>query len=172
MKKVFLLFAFFGALCLTTVEAQKSCSKAMSAKNGKTCCVVAAKAASLDNSIEKRVCSKSGTVSYVKKNVCSVSGKVSYADVEYCIKSSKFVNVSPSAAKTKTCTKGKAACTKKASSGSAMKVSNDQASAKAKKSCDPVKCTPAQIAACKKAGKTCTGAKASAAKAKLVKNEK
>ena len=173
MKKLFLLMAFVGACCFT-MEAQKSCSKATAAKGEKVCAVTAAaKAAILDTSIEKRVCSKSGSVSYVRKNVCSASGKVSFTDVEYCTKSSKFVNMSPSATATKSCSKSKAACTKKAAtSGSAMKVSNKQASASAKKSCDPTKCTPAQIAACKKAGKVCpkTGAKTTSS-AKLVKNE-
>ncbi len=164
MKKFLLFFALLGFVSVSTVSAQKSCTAKKMA--GEKVCTksAAAKLASIDNSIESRVCEKSGSVSYVRKDVCSASGKVSFQDVEFCSKSGKFVNLSPSKGMTKkACTKGKAACTKKAATGSAMKVSQGQASAGAKKAC------------CKKGAKTsCTkGAKAStnAVKAKMVKNE-
>ena len=41
--------------------------------------------------IEKKVCSKSGKVSFLQKNVCSKSGSVSYEDVQYDAKSQSFV---------------------------------------------------------------------------------
>ena len=127
---------------------------------------VAEKAADMDASVEKRVCAKSGKVSFVKKNVCSASGKVSYNDVEFCSKSNAFVNVSPSTGKAASCTKGKAACTKKAS-GSAMKVSSVEGEASPKKAACS-KSAKAGKACC--AGKKAKGASASAAQpAKAVK---
>jgi len=99
MKKFLLFFAVFGLLSLTNATAQKTCTAAKSAKNEKVCTkTAAAKLASMDASIEKRVCEKSGSVSYVRKNVCSASGNVSFKNVEYCSKSGQFVNISPSKA--------------------------------------------------------------------------
>lgn len=130
-----MLFAFFGLVSLGSVSAQ-SCSK--SAKTaGKSCAkscakttAAAAKLASMDESIEERVCAKSGSVSYARKAVCAKSGKVSYEDVKYCSDSKKFVNVSPSAtkeakavqmsttAKKKSCAKS---CAKSCSKGKSVK---------------------------------------------------
>ncbi len=171
MKKFILFFAVACLVSVTTANAQKTCSMAKKAGNEKVCTkTAAAKLASLDTSIEKRVCEKSGSVSYVKKNVCAVSGTVSFQDVEYCSKSAKFVNVSPSKGATKaSCTKGKASCTKKgaAASGAAMKVS--QTDAKGKAAC----CVNKSKACCasKKASCTKGATSAKAAKAKMVKNE-
>jgi hypothetical protein len=153
MKKLFMLVAFLGLV--NFVQAQ--CTKTASTTGTKSACCAktadaAAKAASMDESIEKRVCEKSGAVSYVKKEVCAVSGNVSFTNVEYCTKSEKFVNVSPSEAKAvnasmeteakPACSKSKAACTKSKEACSkttktaatetdevkpaAVKVSNDQ----------------------------------------------
>ena len=161
MKKVFMLFAFFGLVSFAAT-AQKACTKSASAKS--SCCAkttaAAAKLAKLDNNIESRTCAKSGTVSYVKKSVCAQSGKVSYDNVEYCTKSKKFVNVSPKMEKA-SCTKGAGAT--KVSSVNGKKTS----------------CSAAKKASCAKKGMSCTKKSAgkSAAKstsdagAKLVKQE-
>jgi len=135
MKKLFVLFAFLGMVSLAQAQCTKS-AKSTTASKGKTSCAVTAKAAataaSLDDSIEKRECAKSGKVSYVKKSTCAKSGNVSFTNVEYCTKSKKFVNMSPSQMEAGA---KKAACTKKAT---ATGVS-------AKKSC-----TKAEKAACAK----------------------
>lgn len=131
MKKLFFLFAFLGVFSLAA-NAQSCPYSKTAAKSDKVVCskTAAAKAASLDNSIEARTCAKSGSVSYVKKSVCAKSGKVSYSDVEYCTKSAKFVNVSPKAmGAKKSC--DPAACAK------GKTVSN-------KKSCDPAACMKSQ----------------------------
>ncbi len=145
MKKLFMLFAFMGLVSVASVSAQ-SCSKSK-ANSSTTCTVAATKAASLDASIEKRVCEKSGKVSFVRKNVCSTSGKTTYTNVEYNTETKKFVNVSPThtsgkaagkastscsakakatSGKTSCCTKGAkgASAVKKTSAAKAIKTSN------------------------------------------------
>ncbi len=71
--------------------------QSMTVASGKKTCSAsaAAKAASMDDSIVKRVCEKSGSVSYAKKATCAKSGKVSYTDVKYCSNAQAFVNASP-----------------------------------------------------------------------------
>ena len=116
MKQFFVLFALvgffaFGANAQTCTKSKASCSKSKAKTTAVQSTNAAAdKAAMLDDSIEKKVCSKSGTVSYVKNSTCATSGKTTATAVEYCSKSGKFVNVSPSAKKdcSKSCTKGKA----------------------------------------------------------------
>lgn len=98
MKRLVLLFALLGFVAASSVQAQ-NCSHA---KKTATAAAVsdddsgAAKAALLDNSIERQVCEKSGKVSYYRKDVCEKSGKVSLTEVQYDTPSGKFVNVSPS----------------------------------------------------------------------------
>lgn len=165
MKKFFLLFALLGFVSVSTVSAQKkTCTAAKAVKGEKVCTkTAAAKLASLEADIEKRVCEKSGSVSYVRKSVCSASGKVSFQDVEFCSKSSKFVNVSPSKGGTKaSCTKP---CTKGSAKASAMKVSQNETAVKGK-AC----CAGKSKASCA-AKKVDNAEKANAAKAKLVKGE-
>ena len=88
-------------------------------------------AAESDETIEKRVCAKSGAVSFTKKHTCPASGKVSYTDVEYCAKSQKFVNVSPKDAEaTKVNMQEGEAAPKKACSASAAKKCSKPCSAK------------------------------------------
>ncbi|MFT4761592.1 MAG: hypothetical protein ACI9XO_000412 [Paraglaciecola sp.] len=118
MKQFFVLFALVGFFAFNGNAQTCNKSKASSSK-AKTTAVqsmtaAADKAAMLDASVEKKVCSTSGTVSYMKNSTCAVSGKMTSAAVEYCSKSGKFVNVSPSAKKdcSKSCTKGKAKATK------------------------------------------------------------
>lgn len=93
MKKIVLLFALLGVVSLT-VNAQ-SCPYSKNAAKTAVSAVSVDDAAAADVNIQKRVCQKSGTVSYMRKDVCQKSGKVSFAEVEYCTKSGKFVNVSP-----------------------------------------------------------------------------
>ena len=102
MKKFFLLFAVLGLFTFSANAQKKACSMANKASctKSKTASVAANNPAAIlaaqDDSIEERVCSKSGAVSYVKKNVCAHSGNVSFTDVEYSAETKKFINVSPS----------------------------------------------------------------------------
>ena len=159
MKKFLLFFAFCGLVSLTA-QAQDchGADKSATTSVEKASCssTAAAKAASLDESIESRTDAESGKVTYVRKDVCAASGKVSYTEVEYCTKSAKFVNVSP---------EEKAGC----------------CSSKGAKASSASSKTPACCAGKAKASKTstssCTGKDAKstessdAAKVKLVKNE-
>jgi len=130
MKKLFFFAAFLCAASLTTVNAQ--CTKSAKTAGTKTACcaktkAATAKAVSADASIEKRVCEKSGAVSYFRNKECAVSGKITSTEVEFDAKTSTFVNVSPSrgdmpAAETvgakKACSAAdKAACSKKCTKG-------------------------------------------------------
>lgn len=154
MKQFLLLFAFIAC---GTIAAQAQCGHAAKTSSAavETAAVdnnVVLAALEADDSVEKRVCAKSGTVSYARKSVCATSGKVSYSDVEYCTKSAKFVNVSPSE---------KAACAKKCSKGKAMSTSSKAACSKtagSKKAC----AKDAKSGACCKSK---AGAKASSASA-------
>lgn len=99
MKKLFLFLAFFGCIAFSA-NAQKAacCSKKTASTCSKTSAAnaeAAAKLASMDDMIEKKVCSTSGSVSYVKNYVCSESGKMTSTPVEYDAATQKFVNVSP-----------------------------------------------------------------------------
>jgi len=169
MKKFVLLFALLGVVSFS-VNAQ-SCSHAAKAKagtakvaeDGAASAEVAAKMAALDENVEQRVCSTSGSVSYVRKNVCAASGKVSYSKVEYCTKSNKFVNVSPSAAG--------------AGETTAKNVVNMTGSTKAKAGCS--KSAAAKAGCCSKSAAKASCSKSAksakvgeAAPSKLVKNEK
>ncbi len=112
-----LLFIFAFIFSVGAINAQKVCTKANAkacakacAKAGVTCIIMeegsetsvasamaaAELAASNDEAIEKRVCSKSGSVSFFKSQTCAKSGKISKEEVLYDVKSSSFVNVSPS----------------------------------------------------------------------------
>ena len=140
MKKLFMLFAFIGLVSATSVNAQTCCSKSKTASA--ECTAAAAKAATLETDIEKRMVEATGEVYYVRKVVNSDTG-TSYVNVEYNSDSKKFVNVSPthtsdSAAKPASCSKesnatatsgksasccskDKGACTKKSASTTAVK---------------------------------------------------
>ncbi len=154
MKQFFLLTVFSSIFALANVQAQDySCSKT-AATRALTNSATASKVAALDASIEQRLDQETGKAVYVRKKVCSTTGKVSYAEVEYCSKSGKFVNVSP---REQHCVKSKAGCVGKGAR--ATKVST----------AEKVNCTPAQKAACAKAGAKAAG-HASAGNVKLVKN--
>lgn len=112
MKKLNLLILFLG-LGLTSLVAQeakkadcssekkscaKTCAKVKAASvdsDGTAVLSMAESIAEQDENIEKRVCSKSGSISYYEKNTCEKSGKVTYNQVEFDQESSSFVNVSP-----------------------------------------------------------------------------
>jgi len=145
MKKLFMFIAFLGLVNM----AQAQCTKSAKTASKSACCAktmaTATKVASMDDSIEKKVCEKSGSVSFVKKSVCEKSGNVSYSNVEYCTKSNKFVNVSPSK----------------------MDAKAVNASMDAKKPA----CTKAQKAACSKSKAACSKSKTAATKAADTKKE-
>lgn len=131
MRKFLLLIAVFSFAALGSVDAQscakskKSCAKscaakkaAMSKKSTSADAVdvdaVAAKFASENESIERRVCAKSGKVSYFETSVCAKSGNTSVSEVAWDADNAKFVNMSPSdnAPAKKSCSKSKASCAK------------------------------------------------------------
>ena len=164
MKKILFLLSFFLVVGVTA-NAQ-TCSKS---KGKKACCASKAKTASTDTAtgtsvasaymeadeaaesnelIEKRVCSKSGSVSFYEKSVCSKSGKVAFNEVKYCTDSKKFVNASPMDAAANT-------------DASLIKVSGEACSAECKKAC----CAAVGKKACSKmskaeCAKTCAAKKA------------
>ena len=119
----------------------QACSKA---EAGKACCAskksaslsmtdaetlaAAELAASVDASIKKNVCEKSGTVSWTQKTVCEKSGAVSWEPVQYDATAQKFTKVGSvmmekgaDAPKTKACSGAKEGTTScsKASAGKA-----------------------------------------------------
>ncbi len=152
MKKLFFILSFFlvagmTANAQTCSKSKKACAKTCASKaktasaDAETTSVAAAfmeadEAAKANDSIEKRVCAKSGNVSYYEKAVCAKSGKVSYEEVKYCTDSKKFVNQSPKDGKVM--------------SASAIKTSAD---AKAEKKACAKKCSKAEKAACSKMSK-------------------
>lgn len=95
MKKLFLLFALVGFAALGTVQAQCHGKKSAATTEVNTNDEAAAKLASMDETIERRVCEKSGNVSYWQKSTCEKSGNVSFTQVSYDASANKFVNVSP-----------------------------------------------------------------------------
>lgn len=116
MKKV--LFVAILALGAWTVQAQSakhSCAGHSTSASADISDDVIAKAASLDETIERRVCETSGKVSYYRKDVCQKSGKVSYEPVNYDPETSQFVNASPSEMSGNA--SGKSCCAGKSSSG-------------------------------------------------------
>ncbi|MBK6994932.1 MAG: hypothetical protein IPH31_08385 [Lewinellaceae bacterium] len=93
MKKAIFFFAFFLAIGIVSADAQ--CSSAATA--GKSCCAnKAAKAASADASIEKRI-ADDGSISYVRK-VADAQGSVQFVSVQYDEAAGAFVNVAPKTA--------------------------------------------------------------------------
>lgn len=139
MKKLFILFAFFGCLSFSAT-AQKACCASKSAKTATCSKTAAASLASADASIETKVCSKSGNVSYVKNSVCPTTGKATSVAVKYDEKSQKFVNVSPTS-------KQQAVGGKNVKTAKTVKAVKTVAT---KKKCDPKSCKPSQ---CKKSAK-------------------
>lgn len=83
------------ACAKSTKKCAKTCAKKGSASNAKVLSM-ADELAKNDDSIEKRICAKSGKVSYFQKSTCAKSGKVKINEVKFCEKSKSFVNVAPS----------------------------------------------------------------------------
>lgn len=150
MKKLFFVFAFLGCLGLVNVNAQgtcpyskkasettdvskkKACSKTAKATCSKT---AAAKLASMDDSIEQKVCAKSGNVSYYQTSTCAKSGKVSTNEVKYCSDSQKFVNVAPGSKAMGVSGSNKPACSKAAKASCSKSAGAKSVSLDGKKSC-------------------------------------
>ncbi|MDX1683655.1 MAG: hypothetical protein R3275_00380 [Saprospiraceae bacterium] len=133
LLSLFSLVLFVGVSQLTAQENQSpvvekevtkkaSCAK----KCSKTCAAKAAKAASLDEMIEKRIADNSGKVTYHKKSICGNTGKISYTEVVYDEASAQFVDIDESEVKASTVTKKKCA-KKKGCCASKAKASTAQA---------------------------------------------
>lgn len=163
MKKLFFLFAFLGLVSIATnaQTTKKSCNPAActKAKDGKTCSsktdAAAIKMADSDASIEKKVCPKSGKVSFVRKSICPNTKKVSYTDVEYCSKSEKFVNVSPKSSVKEAAVKTACDTQKSKGTATAEKASCSKGAAKDKACCASKKGTDAKTCSKNAKSKTC-----------------
>lgn len=133
MKRILILFSLMSFFAIAGMQAQKACcsSKAKSAASctdkasaTKTASadieMTAAKLASLDENIDRKVCPETGKVTYLKKEVCEKSGKVSVVNVEYDSDLGQFVNISPSElhGKQANCSGSKTASAKTASAKS------------------------------------------------------
>ncbi len=110
MKNILFLFLFVFSASMVSAQ---TCTKAKSA-NGKSCAKTCAskKSASLtkvasavmtadlaaeaDETIEKRVCSKSGATSFYQTSTCSETGKISHKEVEFDEEAQTFVSVKSS----------------------------------------------------------------------------
>ena len=114
MKKGIFFLSFFFVLGIAAANAQ-SCHGA-SASAPKSCCASkAAKAATSDASIEKRM-AEDGTVSYVRKE-SDTEGNVKFVSVQYDEATSTFVNVAPKG----TVAEGQTGMVKKSCSAAEMK---------------------------------------------------
>ncbi len=123
------------ATAATAKSTKKCCSKAhgvsTAAKEGKSCSksksvagvvMTASEAAEADKTVEERVCSKSGKVSYYQSAECPVTGKLSVSEVLYDSEKGQFVNVSPK--ELKECSKAdQKACKKKLKKAKVVKTS-------------------------------------------------
>lgn len=138
MKKAIFFFAFFLTVGIVSVNAQCHSSAASASKS---CCAnKAAKAASSDASIEKRL-ADDGSISYVRKEA-DAQGNVKFVSVQFDEASSTFVNAAPKSATAGTASQG---MVKKSCSASEAKACSGGA-AKEGKAC----CAGKSAAACKK----------------------
>ncbi len=140
MKKLVFLFSFVLVAGMASAQScSKSAKKACCASKAKTAAVqttpttqvasVIAEADALamaDETIEKKVCSASGKVSYHQKSVCAKSGKISSSEVMYDAEEKAFVNAATNnmvksttaeaatvgKKEVKACTKGAKSCAK------------------------------------------------------------
>ncbi|RLD19265.1 MAG: hypothetical protein DRI69_08725 [Bacteroidetes bacterium] len=109
MKKFALLFALILGFGLTGVQAQSHCDKKASKSCAQKCSKAdksadkadagsadaAAKLASMDESIDMKVCEYSGNVSYTRKAVGD-DGEVNNEPVSYSASTNKFVSLTDS----------------------------------------------------------------------------
>ncbi len=154
MKKLFLLLLFVGLAGLTA-QAQschggkKASAEATTISQDQSPEVLAAaeKAAEADKNIEKRVCEKSGKVSFVRKYTCEKSGKVSYKAVVFDAEKGAFIDAGPSS-----CSGAeKASCSEKA--GDKKSCSKAEKASCSKKGGDKACCKKGDKKACCKEGK-------------------
>lgn len=134
LLSLFSLLLFVGVSQLSAQENQSpvaekevakiSCSK----KCSKSCAAKAAKAAMTDETIEKKVCEKSGKVSYQRKDVCEKTGKISYTAVQYDEAQAKFVDIDESDIKASSMMKK--GCSKSSKAGCCAKKASAQAQVK------------------------------------------
>lgn len=97
MKRILFVFALVSFAAFAA-QAQSCCSKgaksASADKSEAACTNDAAKAASMDDSIEQRTDANTGKVSFVRRTVDASTGEASYVPVEYCTETKKFINQS------------------------------------------------------------------------------
>lgn len=158
MKQIFILCLFFlsaGVMSAQDAPVKKACaSKKSCAKvctKGKASASVDAETkvasalsaadavAAEDESIQKKVCDLSGSISYFRKSVCEKSGSVKMTEVQFDEVQNAFVNVSPMDA---------AAADKDAK---VVKASAKEATAVKKKACSKT-CSKSKKACAKKEG--------------------
>jgi hypothetical protein len=138
-----LLFLFFLAISAVAVQAQSDNLTSTTSVNDE----VAAKAASMDATIDRRVCETSGKVSYYRKDVCEKSGKVAFEQVHFDAAAGQFVNVAPSSIATgekAACaskTAGKACCASKGTSATAASSEEKAACASGSKTAGKACCS-------------------------------
>lgn len=94
------MFLAFGLQAQSDCASKKtSCAKEKSAKSvsveDQKNMEAAVKLASMDESIEKKVCEHSGKVSFYRKEATGQNGEVKLVSVEYDANENQFVNVSP-----------------------------------------------------------------------------
>ncbi len=118
------VFAFVGTSNITYAQCSGKTASTVSGKKScaKTC---ASKLAANDASIEKKVCEKSGKVSYMRKATCEKSGKTSFTPVQYDAGSKKFVNVAPAASDVQLVSGGEKKMCAKSAAAAAKLASND-----------------------------------------------
>lgn len=118
MRRYLLLFAVVCFAGLGTANAQctkskkAACAKKSVQATSNDVETFAMNAALEDETVDRKVCAKSGKVSYHQSSTCAKSGAVSVNEVKWCTNSNKFVNMSPSAATGKSCAKSAKSCAK------------------------------------------------------------
>ncbi len=144
----FLVVAAFSANAQSSCsKSKKSCAKACAKKKAAATSANAAEtvdatavaamyreadaAAESDEAVEKRVCSKSGSVTYHQKSVCEKSGKESWSEVSYDGDLKKFVSSTTEVSEGE----AKACCVGKAVKGDCCKGKTKASCSKNKKSC-------------------------------------
>ncbi|MCC6816858.1 MAG: hypothetical protein IT267_10640 [Saprospiraceae bacterium] len=133
MKKVLFFILLGSFLTIGTLSAQcckggakKSCSKSSQASNLKAdeaYVLAASDAAAKDASIEKRVCEKSGKVSFFR-NTTDASGATASTEVMFDQGTATFVNSSSTSGKKSCCSKGSKSCSKDKEAKSENKIMN------------------------------------------------
>lgn len=150
MKKLILLIGI-GCFALAGSGIAQTCSHGSKTVEAKSCVKpseAALKAASLDASIETKVCEKSGSVCFLKKTT-DAQGNVSKSEVKYDEATAQFVSIPENEAtagsegKVKSCSKSKACCAKGSASGKACCKAKSTAAVAAPDDVAPT--TPAKV---------------------------